>query len=131
MGRGYRAKNSEANLSSSLRFSMATIVSAESLSGKRCVRDSWLLHAANSRDRSGSPARAETGRRAVCAVVGWFALVPASVAAMGAVMVVRGDPHASVPTLVLVLVATGAFWALARQVFCWLSLGACGCFARS
>jgi len=59
----------------------------------------------------------ETGRRGVYAVVGWFALVPPSVAAMAAVMVVRGDQHASVPTLVLVMVATGAFWAVAWQVF--------------
>jgi hypothetical protein len=38
---------------------------------------------------------------ATYAVVGWFALVPPSVAAMAAVMVVRDDPYASVPTLVL------------------------------
>ena len=39
------------------------------------------------------------------AVVGWFALVPPSVAAM-AVMVVRDDPYASVPTLVLLAVTS-------------------------
>jgi len=82
--------------------------SAESLSGKRCVRDSWLLMPLTLATAVGLLG-AETGRRAVCAVVGWFARVPASVGAMGAVMVVRGDPHASVPTLVLVLVASGAF----------------------
>ena len=38
---------------------------------------------------------------ATYAVVGWFALVPPSVAAMAAVMVARDDPYASVPTLVL------------------------------
>jgi hypothetical protein len=42
-------------------------------------------------------------------VVSWFALVPASVAAMAAVMVVRDDPHASVPTLVVTTVASVAF----------------------
>lgn len=41
------------------------------------------------------------------AVVGWFALVPPSVAAMAVVMVVRQDPHASSSTAAL-LVAFGA-----------------------
>lgn len=35
------------------------------------------------------------GERAVYAVLGWFALVPASVAAMAAVMLARDDPNAS------------------------------------
>lgn len=43
------------------------------------------------------------------AVSGWFAFVPPSVAAMAAVMVVKDDPNASVPTLVLLLAASAAF----------------------
>ena len=43
--------------------------------------------------------------------------VPPSVAAMAAVMVVRADPHASVPTLALLSVATAAFWAVAWPAF--------------
>lgn len=59
----------------------------------------------------------DPGRRAVYGVLGWFALVPPSVAAMAAVMVVRDDPHASVPTLALLSVATVAFWAVAWPAF--------------
>jgi hypothetical protein len=40
------------------------------------------------------------------AVVSWFALVPPSVAAMAAVMVIRDDPHASVTTLVITTAAS-------------------------
>jgi hypothetical protein len=57
------------------------------------------------------------GQRAVYGVVGWFALVPPSVTAMAAVMLARGDPHVSVPTLFVLSVATLAFWAVARTVF--------------
>lgn len=57
------------------------------------------------------------GQRAVYGVVGWFALVPASVAAMAAVMLVRDDPHASPSTLVLLTVATVVFVAFAGSVF--------------
>ncbi len=42
-------------------------------------------------------------------VVSWFALVPPSVAAMAAVMVVRDDPHASVVTLAVTTTASIAF----------------------
>jgi hypothetical protein len=59
----------------------------------------------------------EAGRRAVYGIVGWFALVPPSVTAMAAVMLVRDDPNASAPTLVLLIVATLAFWMLAGRVF--------------
>jgi hypothetical protein len=61
----------------------------------------------------GTPA----GHRALYGVVGWFALVPPSVTAMAAVMLVRDDPHASVPTLLLLALATLAFWAVAWRVF--------------
>lgn len=60
----------------------------------------------------GTPA----GRRAVYGVVGWFALVPASVTSMAAVMLVRDDPHASMPTLLLLTTATLAFWTVAAGV---------------
>ncbi|MEO5852811.1 MAG: hypothetical protein ABIQ15_09905 [Nocardioides sp.] len=59
----------------------------------------------------------DAGRRAVYGVLGWFALVPPSVAAMAAVMVARDDPHASVPTLALLSVATITFWAVAWLAF--------------
>jgi hypothetical protein len=49
------------------------------------------------------------GQRALYAVVGWFALVPPSVAAMAAVMWARNDPHASPPTVLLLSVASLAF----------------------
>ena len=56
------------------------------------------------------------GHRALYGVVGWFALVPPSVTAMAAVMLVRDDPHASVPTLLLLAGATLAFWTVALSV---------------
>jgi hypothetical protein len=48
-------------------------------------------------------------QQAYYALLGWFALVPPSVAAMAAVMVVKDDPHASLPTLALTTVASIAF----------------------
>jgi hypothetical protein len=60
----------------------------------------------------GTPA----GHRALYGVVSWFALVPPSVTAMAAVMLVRDDPHGSVPTLLLLVAATLAFWAVAFTV---------------
>ena len=56
---------------------------------------------------------ASVGRRALYAVVGWFALVPPSVASMALVMWVRDDPHASLATVVLLGVASIAFGAFA------------------
>jgi hypothetical protein len=47
--------------------------------------------------------------QAYYAVVGWFALVPVSVASMAAVMVARDDPHASVATLALLSAASVVF----------------------
>lgn len=60
----------------------------------------------------GTPA----GRRGVYAVVGWFALVPPSVAAMAIVMLARDDPHASVTTVVVLGVASLVFGAVAVAV---------------
>ena len=60
----------------------------------------------------GSPA----GHRALYGVVGWFTLVPPSVTAMAAVMLVRDDPHASIATLLLLAVATLAFWSVTWSV---------------
>jgi hypothetical protein len=57
---------------------------------------------------------AAAGQRALYAVVGWFALVPPSVAAMAAVMWARNDPHASVPTVLMLSVV-----ALAFGTFAW------------
>jgi membrane protease YdiL (CAAX protease family) len=55
--------------------------------------------------------------KALYALVGWFALVPPSVAAMSIVKVARGDPNASTgDTLVFVLV-TLLFWALAASLY--------------
>jgi hypothetical protein len=60
----------------------------------------------------GTPA----GVRAPYAVLGWFALVPPSVFAMAVVMVARDDPNASVPTTVLLGVASLVFGAAAALV---------------
>lgn len=60
----------------------------------------------------GTPA----GARAPYAVMGWFALVPPSVAAMAAVMVARDDPNASVPTLLLLSAASVVFGVVALVV---------------
>jgi hypothetical protein len=57
------------------------------------------------------------GDRAAYAVLGWFALVPPSVAAMAIVMVVRDDPYASVSTALLLTVASLVFAAVAVAVF--------------
>jgi hypothetical protein len=57
------------------------------------------------------------GDRAVYAVLGWFALVPPSVAAMAVVMMVRDDPYASLPTTALLTVACVVFAGAAVAVF--------------
>ena len=58
-----------------------------------------------------------TGHRALYAAVGWFALVPPSVAAMAAVMWARNDPHASASTVLLLSAASVAFGAVAWRLF--------------
>lgn len=57
------------------------------------------------------------GRRALYAVTGWFALVPPSVAAMAAVMLVNDDPNASASTVVVLATATAVFGAFAVSVY--------------
>lgn len=59
----------------------------------------------------------ELGRRALYAVTGWFALVPPSVAAMAAVMLVQDDPNASAATVVTLTVASVVFGAFAVHVY--------------
>ena len=56
---------------------------------------------------------AAVGQRGLYALVGWFALVPPSVTAMAVVMWAREDPHASVPTVLMLSAATLVFGALA------------------
>jgi hypothetical protein len=51
------------------------------------------------------------------AVVGWFALVPPSVAAMAAVMLLDGDPFASLGQVLLLSAAAVVFAAFAVVVF--------------
>lgn len=51
------------------------------------------------------------------AVVGWFALVPPSVASMGIVMVARDDPYASVPQVLVLSTVAVLFAAFAVLVF--------------
>lgn len=53
------------------------------------------------------------GSKAAYALLGWFALVPPSVAAMALVMVANDDPHASTPSAVLFTVAAVLFAAYA------------------
>ena len=53
------------------------------------------------------------GQRALYSAVGWFALVPPSVAAMAAVMWAKNDPNASMPTVLLLSIASMAFGAFA------------------
>jgi hypothetical protein len=60
----------------------------------------------------GTPA----GLRAPYAVLGWFALVPPSVAAMGVAMLVRDDPLASAGSVVVLTVVSVVFAALAVPV---------------
>ena len=57
------------------------------------------------------------GDRAAYAVLGWFALVPPSVAAMAVVMLVRDDPYASLSTTLLLTVASLVFAAVALSAY--------------
>ena len=56
-------------------------------------------------------------RAAYYGVIGWFALVPGSVASMALVMVVREDPAADAGRAVVFVIAAGAFLALAARTF--------------
>lgn len=55
--------------------------------------------------------------KAMFAVVGWFALVPPSVAAMGITMVANDDPYASTPATAIFIVAAVVFAGFAVRVF--------------
>jgi hypothetical protein len=57
------------------------------------------------------------GRRALYAVTGWFALVPPSVAAMAATMLVNDDPNASAATVIILTIASLGFGAFAVAVY--------------
>lgn len=48
-------------------------------------------------------------RRALYAILGWWAFVPASVAAMGITMIARDDPYASVGQTVVLALRAVAF----------------------
>jgi len=63
------------------------------------------------------------GDRALIAVVGWFALVPPSVASMAAVMWLRDDPNASLPTVLLLSGVSLVFAAVAQRTFAPLLRG--------
>ena len=54
---------------------------------------------------------------ALYGVVGWFALVPPSVAAMAIVKLVRGDPNAAVGDTVVFIVVTVIFFAIAIWLY--------------
>ena len=75
------------------------------------------------------------GRKAGYAVMGWFALVPAAVAAMAITMQLRGDPNAETATTVLFVVAASVFTfgagLLYRPMFTSQSLVATGEVKRS
>ena len=61
--------------------------------------------------------RRPAGDRALYAVVGWFSLVPPSVAAMALVMLVEDDPHASAGTFTLLAAGSVVFVAAAAWIF--------------
>ncbi|MGB3370985.1 MAG: hypothetical protein WBA81_10225, partial [Rhodococcus sp. (in: high G+C Gram-positive bacteria)] len=61
--------------------------------------------------------KARFAQKALFAVLGWFALVPPSVAAMAAVMVARSDPTASVGQVVVLTVVAVVFVGFAVTVF--------------
>lgn len=56
-------------------------------------------------------------RKALYGVVGWYVLVPVSVAAMGVVMLARDDPNAAVGNVVVLSVASLLFTAIALWVY--------------
>lgn len=61
--------------------------------------------------------RAHAAHTALYALVTWYALVPPSVAAMSAAMVVNGDPNASPSQTVLLVAVSFVFAAIAIWVF--------------
>ena len=69
---------------------------------------------------------ASWSRKALYAVLGWFALVPPSVAAMGIAMVVNDDPNAAVGQVVVLAVVAVVFAALAVILYRPLLFGTAG-----
>ena len=57
------------------------------------------------------------GSKALYAVLGWFALVPPSVAAMAVVMVVKDDPNASIGQTIVLTCVAAVFAALAVRPY--------------
>jgi hypothetical protein len=57
------------------------------------------------------------GTRALYGVIGWFALVPPSVAVMSLVMLVNNDPHASVVSTLVLAASAGVFLWLAYLLY--------------
>jgi hypothetical protein len=55
--------------------------------------------------------------KAVYGLIGWFALVPPSVAAMSIVKLVRDDPNASSGDTAVFVVVTIAFWIVAGVLY--------------
>jgi hypothetical protein len=55
--------------------------------------------------------------KALYGVVGWFALVPPSVAAMSIVKLLRGDPNAASGDTIVFVVVTLVFWVIAFLLF--------------
>lgn len=55
--------------------------------------------------------------KAIFGVIGWFALVPPSVAAMSIVKLLRSDPNGSVGDTVVFAVVTLVFWSLAVLLY--------------
>ncbi|MBW3633309.1 MAG: hypothetical protein KY456_09800 [Chloroflexi bacterium] len=62
-------------------------------------------------------ARAPWARKALYGVVGWFALVPPSVAAMSIVNLLRSDPNAAPGDTVVFVVVTAVCWAIAVWLY--------------
>ena len=60
--------------------------------------------------------RSPMAAKAVAGLLGWFVLVPISVAAMAVVMLVNDDPHKSLPTAVLLGIAAAVFTGFAGWV---------------
>lgn len=60
---------------------------------------------------------ADWGSKALYLILGWFALVPPSVAAMGIVMVANDDPNASVGQTIVLTVVAVVFAALAVRLY--------------
>ena len=60
---------------------------------------------------------AQVASRALYALMGWYALVPVSVAAMSATMVINDDPHANAGQALILSVVATVFTGLAAWIF--------------